>query len=261
MLSMKNTFYKIFSPKLDRRLRIVLISDLHDRPSEKITERLSGLEPDLIAIPGDLTSRLDCLEGNIAPNDNGKPISHKNAFSLLDAAAKIAPTFYSLGNHELCGHKYRLNFNRVCLDENLSRIAASGAVLLKDSFVTVGNIRIGGLTSGLTNPSLIPHTAWLEGFSASDSFKILLCHHPEYYEPYLKKHNIDVILAGHAHGGQVRLFGQGLFAPSQGLLPKYTSGVHENRMVVGRGLANTARPIPRLFNPTELVTVDLIPKA
>jgi predicted MPP superfamily phosphohydrolase len=258
---MKNTFYKIFNPKLDRKLRIVLISDLHDRPSEKIIKRLSELKPDIIAIPGDLTSRLDCLEGNIAPNDNGKPISHKSAFSLLDAAASIAPTYYSLGNHELCGHKYRLNFNRTCLAENLSRISQSGAVLLNDTFVNLGNIRIGGLTSGMTNPSLTPYTDWLEGFSASDVFKILLCHHPEYYEKHLRELNVDLILSGHAHGGQIRLFGQGLFAPAQGFFPKYTSGVHENRMVVGRGLANTVRLIPRLFNPTELVTVDLIPKA
>lgn len=54
---------------------------------------------------------------------------------------------------------------------------------------------------------------------------------------------IDLVLSGHAHGGQIRLFGQGLFAPGQGILPKYTSGVHEN-MIISKGLANTAGTIP-----------------
>ena len=84
----------------------------------------------------------------------------------------------------------------------------------------------------------------------------LLCHHPEYWPRYVRDLPVDLTLSGHAHGGQIRLFGQGLFAPGQGLFPRYTSGVHEGRLVISRGLANTTR-IPRLFNPTELVCVHL----
>ena len=67
---------------------------------------------------------------------------------------------------------------------------------------------------------------------------------------------IDLTLSGHAHGGQIRLLGQGLFAPGQGVLPRYTSGVYEGRLIVSRGLANTTF-VPRLFNPTEMVYIHL----
>jgi predicted MPP superfamily phosphohydrolase len=95
-----------------------------------------------------------------------------------------------------------------------------------------------------------------EGFPSSEKFSILLCHHPEYYPKYLKDKNIDLILSGHAHGGQIRLFGRGLFAPGQGILPKYDGGAFDNRLVVGRGLANTAF-VPRFFNRREIVCVDI----
>lgn len=97
-----------------------------------------------------------------------------------------------------------------------------------------------------------PDLGWLKDFEQQDGFKILLCHHPEYRDRYLKDMKIDLILSGHAHGGQIRIAGQGLFAPGQGLLPKYTAGMHGN-MIISRGLSNTASFIPRLGNPTEIV--------
>jgi predicted MPP superfamily phosphohydrolase len=63
------------------------------------------------------------------------------------------------------------------------------------------------------------------------------------------------MLSGHAHGGQIRLFNRGLFAPGQGWWPKWTKGVYDHCLVVSTGLSNTASPIPRLFNPTEIVYV------
>jgi len=97
---------------------------------------------------------------------------------------------------------------------------------------------------------------WLERFSAMKGYKILLCHHPEYYKRFVKGKDIDLILAGHAHGGQIRLFGKGLFAPGQGLFPKYTSGVYDGRLLVSRGIANMVK-IPRLFNKGEVICIEL----
>lgn len=113
---------------------------------------------------------------------------------------------------------------------------------------------IGGLTSGKVTGRV--ETDWLEEFSSSPGFHILLCHHPEYIP--LIPSGIDLILSGHAHGGQWRFFGRGVFAPGQGLLPRYTSGVYREdgkTMIVSRGLANTA-PVPRFNNPTEVVYVE-----
>lgn len=254
----KTTVYRLRSPKIKRRLRIALVSDLHDAPSCEVVKKLIKAEPDVVAVVGDLTSRLDCIEGDVPTNDTGKAARHSGAFELLRAAASLAPTYYSLGNHELCGHYYRQNVGRVCRAENLELIKQSGAVLLDDHFVdTESGIRVGGLTSGHTNADLVPKTDWLDEFCNTDGFKLLLCHHPEYYPKYLRGLDVDLILSGHAHGGQIRLFGRGLYAPGQGVLPKYTSGIFDGRMVVGRGLANTGGIIPRLFNRRELVLIDV----
>ena len=105
-----------------------------------------------------------------------------------------------------------------------------------------------------------PNLRWLARFSSLPGFKLLLCHHPEYYPDYIKPLPVDVILAGHAHGGQWRFFGHGIFSPGQGPFPALTSGVTDNRLVISRGLANNAG-IPRLFNPPELVIVRLVPQS
>ena len=110
-----------------------------------------------------------------------------------------------------------------------------------------------------------PTSDWLTDFESQDGIKILLSHHPEYWnlkEPFLSKRPIDLVLSGHAHGGQFRFFGRGILSPGQGLLPKYTSGVHSGphgNLVISRGLANTAHPLPRLFNPTEIVYIHYLP--
>lgn len=103
-----------------------------------------------------------------------------------------------------------------------------------------------------------PDTSWLHDFAASSGYHILLSHHPEYY-PFIPS-SIDLVLSGHAHGGQWNYYSfkdrrwKGIFAPGQGLFPKYTSGMY-GKMIVSRGLANTTW-VPRICNPTEVVYVN-----
>ena len=92
--------------------------------------------------------------------------------------------------------------------------------------------------------------------------KILLSHHPEYYPRYLEGRNIDLIFSGHAHGGQWRIpfVLNGLYAPDQGLFPKYAGGKYEKDgsvMIVSRGLARETTPVPRIFNRPEIVIVNI----
>lgn len=254
---MKDTIYKFHTP-----LRIALLADLHDRPFDRIMQSLREHEPEVVAIAGDLCHR-------VKPDEDSLAIS-KTAYVLpfLKACSEIAPTFLSLGNHEWILH-----------DDDLSALAETGATLLDNSFVTYNGALIGGLTSacstayreyrkdkterypekfnGDTPQKYTPDMGWLKDFCRQDGYKILLCHHPEYRDRYLKNEPIDMILCGHAHGGQIRLFGQGLYAPGQGVLPKYTGGIHGN-MIVSKGMANTGKPIPRLFNPREVVYI--VPK-
>ena len=117
---------------------------------------------------------------------------------------------------------------------------------------------IGGLSSGRNyndaNASQKPNIYFLSAFEKVDGFKILLCHHPEYYKKYLYDRNIDLIISGHAHGGQVRFLNQGLFAPGQGLFPKFTSGMHDGKLIVSRGIAGTEL-FPRINNSAEIVYI------
>ena len=104
-----------------------------------------------------------------------------------------------------------------------------------------------------------PETGWLDDFERQEGFRLLLCHHPEYYPRYLASRRIDLVLSGHAHGGQWRPFGVAVFAPGQGVFPRYTSGLYEDRLIVGRGIGNPLW-IPRLWNRPEVILITLHPE-
>ena len=95
--------------------------------------------------------------------------------------------------------------------------------------------------------------------------RLLIAHFPEQIDEYLKG-NFDIVLSGHAHGGQWRIPGliDGVYAPGQGLFPKYTSGVYmhgDTAHIVSRGLwkPSTLIAVPRVFNRPELVIIDIKP--
>jgi len=231
--------YTVFA-SIEQDIIVALVSDLHDRPFEAIRQAFSDRKPDIVAITGDL------MNGYAADSNNG--------LAFLEYAASIAPTFYSLGNHE-----WRFDA------EDLLAVCKTGAIPLDNAAVQYQDINIGGLSSGFhgdrTQGNLKntppPDTRWLDAFSRLKGYKLLLSHHPEYYDEYIKPLPVELTLSGHAHGGQIRLCGHGLFAPGQGVFPKYTSGMYDNRLIVSRGLANTAKFVPRLWNETELVFVTL----
>ncbi|MGB7594321.1 MAG: metallophosphoesterase, partial [Erysipelotrichaceae bacterium] len=97
-------------------------------------------------------------------------------------------------------------------------------------------------------------------FTDPSVFRILMSHRPELIKLYASK-QIDLVLSGHAHGGQVRIpfLMPGLIAPNQGLFPKYTSGTYKESAtteIVSRGLGNSTFPF-RVFNRPEIVVVTL----
>lgn len=238
---MEITKTEIYSSKLRKDYTLVVVADLHNREHTDVMNALSDIKPDYILVPGDLTHNLD--------NDNSL-ISCKTGLSFLEKAANIAKTFYSVGNHE-----------RKVNNECAEFIMGTGAVLLDNITEKQGEITFGGLSTGLFEeyyePTPPPDLNYLSEFVREDGFKLLLCHHPEYYPEYIRKTDVDLTVSGHAHGGQWRIFGQGIYAPGQGLFPKYTSGLYEDRLYVSRGLTNTAFPVPRFFNKTELSVIHL----
>ena len=249
---MKKSFYRLSGTSLPKGVRMALVTDLHAQDPRRLLCELEKIKPDYILMAGDI---LEALDGSCDSQN-------ENTFSVLSGAVAIAPTFYTTGNHEDGGvHSERRRWrekhctDRIYTEENLRRIRESGVNFLIDSYVTVGGITFGGLASGLILEGCIPNLEFLKEFSEVAGPKVLLCHHPEYYEPYVRKYPIDLTVSGHAHGGQWRFFGRGVYAPGQGLFPKYTSGIHEGRFIISRGLKKTLIP-PRIFNPTEIVIID-----
>lgn len=225
--------------KIRNPARIAVVADLHNGRWQEIFAEIKKNGCDIIVIPGDLTEGMRACE---------------NGLAFLRAASSFAPTFYSIGNHEIGSRELYLPLAR-----------ETGAVVLDNAYVRWHDINIGGLTTGFdARQGFIaktpqPNLHWLSIFNALGGYKLLLCHHPEYYPRYIRSTGIDLTISGHAHGGQWRIGGKSIFAPGQGFFPKYAQGLHEKRLCVSRGLANNAA-LPRLCNNPELVFITLVPK-
>ena len=232
-------------------MKAALVADLHGKPTAALYEALKAEQPDVILVPGDLATVGEYDDRLIDPDRRERRLKTQDgAIEFLRTAINIAPIFYSLGNHEW-------GIDDIYREE----VRATGAVLLENEWVKFGDLWIGGQNSAKCGAKYRdgkeitektePDTTWLR--SSPEGYKILLCHHPEYLplvEPYA-----DLILAGHTHGGQWRFFGRGVLAPNQGFMPRFSKGQY-GKMLVSAGLTNTTW-IPRLFNPTELVIVEL----
>ena len=244
--TVKTTRYFLHSDRKDLRLRLAVASDLHGMGYEKVLEILQKESPDLILIPGDLME------------DKALADPQNPGYDFLRACVTIAPTYYSYGNHEIgCYHKgkpWAKPTPKPLPPRAKEYVAQTGAILLDNESKTHGIFEICGLTSGLNGKVNQPDLEALKRFDHAPGFRILLCHHPEYYMPYIQKTGIELTVCGHAHGGQWRIFGRGVFAPGQGIFPKYTSGVLENRCVISRGIGNHTS-YPRIFNTPEVVMV------
>lgn len=252
---MRNTRYRLKTDRPHVSFKACVVADLHDRPYGRVLPVLREEKPDLILVPGDLTETLKA----------GEETAEREGLRLLAECAAMAPTFYAFGNHEIGGCHGNIRRSKIAkepLNFTLTSawravIESTGAVLLHQSYTVWRGLVIGGLGSGLLNPAWKPDLGWLEDYVSAEGYKLLMSHHPEYFDRYLRPYGIDLTVSGHAHGGQWRVFGRGVYAPDQGLFPKYTSGLHENRLIISRGVANSVPCVPRFFNPCEVVTVEV----
>ncbi len=237
------------------RARIAVCADFHSvnrpMPVERALRLLRDASPDMILFPGDLFS------------DTGRSglrdCFNQNGLALIEGAAGIAPGFFTTGNHEMG-----------LSEENRRILEDAGIRVLMNESVRMGPFTVGGLASGFERPqpsrvpSPPPDTDFVARFSEEEGYHVLLCHHPEYWPLYIAGRGIELTAAGHAHGGQWRFFGRGIFAPGQGFLPRYTSGLYRqdsSALAVSRGMTNSVRWVPRLFNPCEILLLDLSPEA
>lgn len=249
------TNYCVNNTKNDAKLKFVVITDLHNKEyGEKnadLAELVKEQNPDFIAVCGDMVNR-------------GDPDTTKMK-DVLEKLSKIAPTYCCLGNHE------RDNAAEFGTDFK-SEIDPTGAVLLDDEYIKFTkngkSVLIGGMSDYpyyefYTPDDDVPSRTLWEEFAekAKNNFTILLHHQPEYIAKDAKKTDIDLIVCGHTHGGQIQLpFIGGVIAPNQGLFPKYDKGEFDldgTKMIVCAGLSNTVF-IPRINNQVEIGVVTVV---
>lgn len=198
-----------------------------------------------------------------------QPESTKNEIdevcSFIKDLTKIAPVYYSLGNHE----EQYISTNG---DEVLQQIESASAILLNDTYIDVDvhgqSLRLGGmikLAYLAVEKEEDEANIFLDNFCNTDRLKIMLNHRPEgfYFGDACQVWSVDFILSGHTHGGLIRLpFIGGLYAPIQGAFPEVYYGEYKfenNLMVITSGLAGHGM-IPRINNPPEIVVIDLVPE-
>lgn len=125
-----------------------------------------------------------------------RQVTHpENAYRFFEEAGRLAPVVLCRGNHE-----------QYLTPQDMSAMEHAGVTILDNDSAEINGILFGGLPSKQSTGAL--DTAFLETFSSSPKYKILLCHHSEYY-PMLSNYPIDLILCGHCHGGQIRVCGRG----------------------------------------------------
>lgn len=231
------------------KFKILQVSDLHNKEFGKKQEKLLKLtkevNPNIIVVTGDA---IDSRRTNM-----------KIPIEYLSQVAKTYPTYYVTGNHERRINDYN-EFEKMLIKSRVK--------VLNNQYenIKIGNEEISLI--GMKDISFIKsknkNIEYLNILNnikkeTNNNFTILLSHRPDIIDVYSKS-NVDLVFTGHAHGGQIRLpFTDGLFAPNQGLFPKYTSGKfkkYNTDMIVSRGLGNSLFPF-RIFNRPELIVTTL----
>lgn len=274
----KETFYCVSSLKVNNRIRIVQISDLHNcsygNNNEDMINRIEKLKPDLIIYTG------DCIDSHAQTEDD--------VISLCTALAKFAPSYYIYGNNEV--ERYYDNpLTQQSLDEKFGfndenrdpqklleltdaftqRLEEAGVKVLKNTSdtITVGSTEVdvyGVLTS---NPS----SFWSYAgdsfdkyiYSNENNLKIMAIHEPTVFEEYSPDTWGDVLFAGHTHGGMARIPIIGpVYTEDLGILPARKGHLVYGRydvqgrpLIISSGLDNNT--FLRINNQPEIVIVDI----
>jgi len=243
---MKVSRYKINNSK-GVNLKVALIADLHHNPYDKIFEILSKEKVDMILLAGDILDNIN--DFNSEWNTKGR--------EFLQQIASFGKTYYSSGNHEIAWYVEKEGRSPNYIEEPaLEFLKQNNITYLDDEYCKFSdNVYVGGLKSYLCTKERTINEKFINEFASLGGYKILISHHLELYKNYYKNAQIDLVVSGHAHGGQIRLFGKGLYCPQQGWFPKYSKGLYGN-MLVTTGAGNSSW-IPRLFNRREMVIIEI----
>ena len=247
--SLQTTETALVSPALPPAfdgLRIVELADLHGRVfgrgSRRLLAAVRRAEPDLFCIDGDLFDEHTDL-AMLPP--------------LLRGLCAIAPVYYVTGNHEwrvpgLRGILAQMRACGVTVLQDDWRVLRRG----EDALIVAGTDDPCGPAERKTPAELI---ADIRAEAGEAAFLLLLAHRNDQL-PQWSALGVQAVLAGHCHGGVVRLpFVGGLFGTDRRLFPAWDAGLYrqgETALYVSRGLGYTNVHF-RLFNRPEVAVIVL----
>jgi predicted MPP superfamily phosphohydrolase len=245
-MRLKVSCFNIESDKIDSPVRFAVVTDLHScyygENQKTLINAIEKENPDVVLLVGDIL-------------DDTK--SDKNAEIFINNISDKYPCYYVSGNHEARSGKlddfktFLVQHNVTVLTNEVSRITINGQT-----------IQIAGIddpsSGGYAIDIRLKGTADKTDF---EDFSVLLSHKPELIDEY-NKYAFDLVVSGHAHGGQWRLpfVDFSLLAPGQGIFPKYTSGLYElqsGKLIVSKGLARESTLIPRIYNRPEILIITV----
>ena len=239
------------SEKISGNITFVLISDLHGceygKRQSELLEEIEKAKPDAVLLCGDIFDDKYNTGGS---------------YDLIDGLKGKYETFYVSGNHEWWGTDTLGIFSRI---EDRGVKVLRGNV--KSLEINGNKVSISGTDDPEVDEADKNHIGFYEQLASvgakisDDCFNILLSHRPELAEKYFN-YNFDLVLSGHAHGGQVRIpfILNGLYSPGEGFFPKMAGGLYEfesGKMIVSRGLSRENTVLPRIFNRPELVVITV----
>lgn len=248
-------YYKYKSDKVPASFdgfRMTQVSDFHNmyigKNSKWLLKKVKKTNPDIILVTGDVIDR--------------RTSNEKRAIQLLKNLTEIAPTYYVTGNHEAYYKYFEDFYMKVIMTDVISVCDRDAYVHRDDDYITISGVHDVRVFGDNSNPNLyVQYYQYLEERleELDDTFTVLLAHRPDLITMYAN-YDVDLVFSGHAHGGQIRVpFIGGLYAPDQGVLPKYSEGIHKvngSTLYISRGLGNSRFPW-RVFNRPELIVVDL----
>lgn len=236
------TNYGLKSKKLTEEIKLAHLSDLHEKSfgagNHKLFDILKEQRPDLILITGDLVA-----------HENQKRLNSEYTRTLAEGLPEIAPCFFVTGNHERGFDKEV----KAILKDNGIEVLNENAKSLSVRGQTVNVAGIDDLSYGTADIERAVNI-----FNETDGFNIFLTHQPQIF-PLLLNKNVDLVLAGHTHAGQIRLpLISQIYMSGQGLFPKYMQGEFTDgstTMIISRGLGSSGYPTFRINNPPDLVMI------